>query len=417
MKKLAGTLLFILLTASIYAQRNCRTFEYGRQLLAEHPELSEKILAIESFSNKDTQRDMINRVGGDMVDDSVIRIPVVFHIVYHYNDENISEERIRKQIEVLNRDFGKMNADTTNIPVYFQSLAADTKIEFVLATSDPAGRATNGIVRHYSPVTRWEMDDKVKFSAETGADAWDAGSYLNIWTCNLQDLLGYSSFPGTPAEQDGVVLNYRIVGEAGLSQYNKGRTAVHEVGHWLNLHHIWGDADCGDDGVSDTPTQRSYTAGCPSGKRITCGNDPNGDMYMNYMDFTNDACVYMFTLGQKKRMRSLFEPGGARYSIVHSRGLDTPVSQEIPLPESGPQWLHVNVYPNPAHNSVRVNFEYDIRWLGQELTVLDVAGKVMIRHKVTAAVDEIQLDALKPGIYFIRGQKGNEKILQKIIKL
>jgi hypothetical protein len=221
---------------------------------------------------------------------------------------------VKTQILALNRDFRKLNPDTVNIPESFKALAADCGIEFRLATVDPKGRATSGIVHKYSPITKWILDDKIKLSSEMGDDGWDPGSYLNIWVGTMDRILGYSSVPGDPEDKDGVVISNTAFGVTGGGPYSKGRTNVHEIGHWLGLKHLWGDADCGDDGVADTPKQATYTNGCPSGIRISCDNAPYGDMYMDYMDFTNDACLVMFTKGQRQKMRALFEPGGARSS-------------------------------------------------------------------------------------------------------
>lgn len=420
MKKLAGFVLSFLLVQLIHAQRNCSSHEYVQRMLETDPTFAQRISEIEQFTHRLTHRTVeVNDLPGSAADQPVLVIPVVVHVVYHYPDENIPDSRIREQIEILNRDFRRLNADTSNIPDGFADLSADIRIEFKLATSDPKGRATSGVVRKYSPLTKWKMDDKVKFDDELGSDAWDASQYLNIWVCNMDDLLGYASFPGTPLERDGIVINYKAFGPIGyFSQYNKGRTTVHEVGHWLNLRHIWGDADCGDDLVGDTPPQRSYTPGCPSGVRVTCNNASNGgDMYMNYMDFTSDACVNMFTYGQKQRMRTLFEEGGPRHSFLNSRGLDDPILEEGSLPDNAPRWLHIKLYPNPANSTVTMNFQYDVRWIGKELRITDLSGRIILRSTISHAIHTVDISRLAPGVYFIDGEKDGEKMREKFIKL
>jgi hypothetical protein len=224
--------------------------------------------------------------------------------------------------------------------------------------------------------------------------------------------------PGDPAYIDGVVISNKVFGITKSGAYDNGRTTVHEIGHWLGLKHIWGDKNCGDDGIADTPKQATFTNGCPSGVRISCNNGPNGDMYMNYMDFTNDDCLVMFTQGQKKRMLSLFQANGPRYSILLSHGLETPNSEESPLPDdSAPQWLHVNIYPNPAHTQLTLNVAFDVRWIGKELVVLNELGQIQIKTIITSKIQTLNISNLKPGIYFISAKKDKDKILQEFIKL
>jgi hypothetical protein len=199
--------------------------------------------------------------------------------------------------------------------------------------------------------------------------------------------------------------------------YNKGRTAVHEVGHWLGLRHLWGDTNCGDDGVADTPKQQTFTSGCPSTTRISCGNGPYGDMYMNYMDFTNDDCLVMFTEGQKQKMLTLFEPGGPRNSILSSSGLSIPIVEQYPLPDSAPQWLYVKLYPNPVTSALTINMEYDPRWLGKDLKIFNVIGQLQMSQIITSKIQTLDLRSLKPGIYFISAEREGEKMLQKFVKL
>jgi hypothetical protein len=400
------------IAASLSAQRDCRSFDY-QQKLGQNPSTAASVAAVENFLSIHIPGNPTARGEGL----NLIRIPVVIHVLYHVAAENLGDDYVRTQITALNRDFRKQNADTSNIPNWFAPFAADCGIEFVLAKVDPSGRATNGIVHKYTPVTIWNMDDKIKYSSETGDDAWDARSYLNIWVGTMNRVIGYSSFPGDPLDKDGVVLSNSVFGITNSGSYNKGRTAVHEVGHWLSLRHLWGDADCGDDGVADTPKQQTFTNGCPSAIRITCGSAPYGDMYMDYMDFTNDNCLLMFTKGQMQRMRALFDAGGARNSILSSKALGTPTVDGIPLPEKDPTWLHIQVYPNPATTEITVNMEYDARWIGKEIMIVNIAGQVQIRQTITSKVQRINISALKPGMYFIRSNKEGEKMMQKFVKL
>jgi hypothetical protein len=410
-------LLLFTFMNQLSAQKACVSFAYQQQQISKDPSLQQRIEVIENFT-----RQNINNSDNQFLrteESAVIIIPVVVHILYHYPEQNISDERIFSQIAALNRDFRRMAADTINTPARFKALAADCKIEFKLATSDPRKRNTTGIVRKYTPVLDWEADDKVKYSAEMGDDAWDSKSYLNIWVCNLNDVAGYSSVMGGPAEKDGIVVGFNVFGTINtMTGYNTGRTAVHEVGHWLSLRHLWGDVDCGDDGVSDTPKQSIYTVGCPAGIRITCNNGPNGNMYMNYMDFTDDVCMNMFSLGQKERMRALFAPGGVRSSLLVSTGLNPPLIFESPLPEEDPRWLHPQLFPNPANVEMTLDLSYDTRWIGKLVTVFNQQGQIVHQVTITAKLQKIDITRLKPGMYFLVAKKEDgETIKQKFIKL
>ena len=250
----------------------------------------------------------------------VITIPVVVHVVYNTSTENISDAQVQSQIDVLNEDFRRTNSDADNT----WSQAADTEIEFCLASVDPNGNATNGITRTSTSVTAFSTNDNMKFNSSGGKDAWPAADYLNMWSCDISGgILGYAQFPGGDPATDGVVMDYQYFGTIGTATapFDLGRTATHEVGHWLNLRHIWGDGGCGvDDFVSDTPTSDAANYGCATG-HVSCSST---DMVQNYMDYSDDACMNLYTAGQKTRMRALFEPGGARASLLNSAACGAP---------------------------------------------------------------------------------------------
>ena len=244
-----------------------------------------------------------------------VDLPVVVHAMHSRSapESDISDEQIHSQITVLNQDFNGQNADVDQVPEVWKDLVGDARIHFHLATEDPDGNPSDGIVRVETDQDSFTYDDAVKSSRTGGSDPWPTDRYLNIWVCRLSGgLLGYAQFPGGPAETDGVVILNTAFGTTGIASppFDLGRTATHEVGHWLNLLHIWGDdgTGCGGtDEVDDTPNQGSENIGRPSFPKVSCDNAPNGDMFVNYMDYVNDAAMFMFTPQQVARMLTALE--------------------------------------------------------------------------------------------------------------
>jgi Pregnancy-associated plasma protein-A len=238
-----------------------------------------------------------------------IQIPVVVHVVWRTPAENLSKRQIASQIAALNRDFRGRARDRKQVPAVWQGLAADAGIGFRLARRDPDGRPSTGITRTRTTRASFGTGDSVKSSKTGGADAWPSDRYLNLWVCTLAGgLLGYAQFPGGPKRTDGVVIAATAFGTSGTARapFDRGRTAVHEVGHWLNLRHIWGDTeDCsGSDLVADTPNAAGPNYGRPSFPHVSCANGPNGDMFMNFMDYVDDAAMLLFTPEQVARMQA-----------------------------------------------------------------------------------------------------------------
>ncbi len=250
------------------------------------------------------------------------KITAVVHVVHNpaVPAEKISAAQVNSQIAVLNRDYRATNPDKAKTPTVFSGLVADPMVAFSLATKDPAGHPTTGITYTQTTQTSFsDRDNPVKFTSKGGINAWDTRKYLNIWVCTLSDqLLGYAQFPGGPRKTDGVVILNTAFGTVGsaTAPFNLGRSATHEIGHFLNLRHIWGDTpDCsGGDFVDDTPNAETPNFGKPTFPHVTCQNGPNGDMFMNYMDYSDDDSMFMFTPGQVARMQTTLD--GPRKPLV-----------------------------------------------------------------------------------------------------
>jgi hypothetical protein len=368
---IASTLFATIL--SVNAQK-CGSMEVYNQHLQD-PAFVQRRQQIE-----DHTRDFTQFASQNDVQRVVYTIPVVFHVVYQNQTENISDAQLQSQIDVLNEDFRKLNSNFNSTPSVFQGVASDMEFEFCMATVDPNGSATNGITRTQTTVTSFNTNDNVKFNSSGGKNAWPADEYLNIWVADLgNSLLGYAQFPGDAASTDGVVLHYTTVGRPPANPfnnaYNLGRTATHEIGHWMNLYHIWGNENsgCGNqagsagtDEVSDTPVQDDATIGCPNWPQVSCSNGPNGDMFVNYMDYMDDACATMFTNGQKTRARAVFATGGARNSLLSS-----PACGSTPPPPPVNSCLDTLRYPLPAAEVVY--FDATVGYICGTNTYLDSA--------------------------------------------
>ncbi|WP_125932466.1 M43 family zinc metalloprotease [Hymenobacter glacialis] len=382
--------------ATLLNGRACATMEVYDAQLAADPAMALRMKEIEAQTRKYlSQPPLIQR----RATGAIITIPVVVHVVYNTAAQNVDDAMVADQIRVLNEDFAKTNADASQTPSVFTASA--TSVQFVLAKQDPTGAATTGIVRRSTKTRSFSSNDFVKYTSKGGSDAWPRDKYLNVWLCNLgQGLLGYAQFPGGPAATDGVVCLYSSVPGGTATNYNSGRTATHEVGHWLNLRHIWGDASCGNDLVDDTPTQQTSNGGCPVFPKVTCGNQ--GDMSMNYMDYTYDRCMYMFTAGQSSRMDALFTTGGARASLVTSTG-GTALRQVATSAAA--------LYPNPATDVVNVESARG----ASRVSVYDMSGHEMTQARYNGN-GQVQVSSLPKGLYYIRTSNGGTVTHQRFEK-
>ncbi len=372
------------LGASVTPGRQCASTEVLNAQLAADPARAQRLARIEEQTRAAIANGQFRT--SFTASGAVITIPVVVHVVYNTTTQNISDAQVQSQIDVLNEDFRKLNADNAKTPALYAGLSADVGIQFKLATRTPTGGATNGIVRVQTRTTSWTSNDAIKSSKRGGSNAWDASKYLNMWVGNLGGgLLGYAQFPGGAASTDGVVCLYTAFGRVGTlrAPFDKGRTATHEVGHWLNLRHIWGDASCGNDYVTDTPTQQTSNYGCPTFPKATCGNQ--GDMSMNYMDYTDDACMYMFSTGQSARMNALFASGGARASLLSSTGAAA----------TGTTAAALTLYPNPATDVLNLNAA-----AGAKVRVYSLQGAEMRQARYDGN-GHLQVQSLPKGLYYL----------------
>ena len=370
-------------------------------------------------------------------------IPVVVHIVYNTPAQNLPDSVIVDQIRILSEDYGRMNADTVNMRSDFDIVAGNPKIRFKLAQIDENGIPTNGITRTQTSTTTFgsvaaalgDFSDleNVKSTANGGHDAWDPSRYLNIWVCNMSivfagteitALLGYATPPdglphwpaGTTAGlTDGVVLQFQTVGSNNPNMLDMGngpmqmlgRTACHEVGHYLGLRHIWGDGDCtAQDGVDDTPNATGQSDFDCDASKNTCVDNIFGidlpDMIENYMDYSAEDCQNSFTQGQVDIMHGVLD--NERYDLVHGNPASVSPLEEISL----------SIYPNPANDVITI--DHDGELVSVHLSTM--YGTVLRTDLQVQSMTSIAIEELPAGIYFInfetvQGIKGSKRFVKQ----
>jgi len=278
------------------ATRKCGAMAAHMALLEQYPQFRANQMRLEGATTARREQ------GEDLKKATIVTIKVVVNVVYNTDDQNISQAQINSQIAALNKDYRASNADKTGTPAAWVGLVTDSRIQFKLVK----------VTRTKTAKAGFTYDDAVKKASTGGIAPESPTTQLNLWVTPLTGgLLGYAQFPGGPAATDGVVINTTAFGTTGTAAapFDKGRTATHEIGHYFNLRHIWGDTpDCsGSDMVADTPNCAGPNYGKPAWPVVTCNNGPNGDMFMNYMDYTDDAAMFMFTTQQVQRMRTALE--------------------------------------------------------------------------------------------------------------
>jgi hypothetical protein len=409
----------ILLSVRAMAQSHkCGTMPHLSKQLAKNPGLAERFKKSEMETQKWISANAKSNRGGSQV----ITIPVVFHVIWNDPIENISDNQIYSQLDILNEDFRSLNADTLDDTHPFWQFTADTEIEFCLASVDENGDPTDGITRTQTNVASWDdtILDDIKSTANGGHDNWDPTQYLNIYVVNLDGTtLGFATFPdelATTPELDGVVIRYEAFGDIGTAgigtfQMNDlGRTATHEVGHWLNLSHIWGDATCGDDFVADTEIAEQENFGCPTfphNDNSTCGSGPDGEMYMNYMDYVDDNCMNMFTAGQADRMHAALN--GPRSGILTSTGCDVASGLSKNLSEKS-----IEVFPNPNNGDFTLNVK-NPKILNYTVDIYNILGERIKRQEFrNLGNTQISLNEFGYGSYYLQVTAENKTVTKKV---
>lgn len=424
MKKIVATIAAcIALCASIHAQQKCGSAA-ARAALFGYDAAKEAAFAAQQEQRIAAYTQQAGNTAQKTTD--LITIPVVFHFVLDSNQyrdlkgiEGINR-RVASQLQALNDDFNAANSDLNKVPSVFQPLIGNLNVRFAIAHTDPAGKSTSGIeLRVHDEIFGWPLVFSVasaneKYSSKSGFDAWDPQRYMNVWVANITDnIQGYTitieeaAFAQIPGEA-GVTMDIASFGKQTQDDTyftngaTLGRTMVHEAGHYLGLRHIWGDRDdCSDDdGIGDTPKQDMANTTCPSSFPIAnCTNDPGGEMYMNYMDYVNDACMYLFTKGQVARMQAETAPGGTVHGVAsHPELTWWPVSVKgIDKTDA------LSIYPNPAGSVFSLNFAQPTQGL-VFVDIVSITGQIAKHIEVPAKTTVYTVDAtgLNKGVYLVQ---------------
>jgi putative IMPACT (imprinted ancient) family translation regulator len=397
-------------------QRTCGTTQKLEQKLASDPIFRAHHQQVSQLLNNAQLNPNSNKSTN-----VVVTIPVVVHVLYKDATQNISDAQINSQITILNNDYRKTNADfTTAVPAVFQPFGADLEINFVLAKRTIDNLPTTGIERK-SVDAAFIFEDQ--YFTSTGLTAWDTTKYLNIWVGRFTDtsLLGFAYPPsnqGSP--DDGLCIGDEYFGNTGTATapFNLGRTGTHEIGHYFNLDHPWGGgngatgATCGvganSDNVADTPSKSGPTYGCPSfpNNAQACTASPNGSMFMNYMDYVNDACMAFFTAGQKIRTTNAIN--GPRASLLTSLGGVSLANENFIYANS------IKTYPNP--NSGILNIESSVAI--DKLEIYNNIGQSIKSISIIENQTLLNINELSSGVYFLKIYNDNTLMkIEKIIKI
>tara|TARA_R110001592_G_scaffold54758_4_gene167776 strand:+ start:6164 stop:7423 length:1260 start_codon:yes stop_codon:yes gene_type:complete len=407
------TLILILFIFNIVlGQHHCGTDHYNEKFINDNP-IKYDIIEWEL-------QEYLNSGSRNIKDGNVI-IPVVFHIVYKNDNkyENIPDSIIHHQLEVLNESFNLQNTDTSILTDTLKKWVGDMGISFELAWKNPIGNITDGITRTSTDVSIFNLDNKIKNNRLGGADPWNTKKYLNIWVCDLySSLIGYSQFPGGPDSLDGVVLDYAVVGKGDYGWNDEhpdwvgGRVLVHEIGHWLNLYHPWGnEGGCSDDSIPETEPQTGpiYTFfRCPDTIMTQCGPSED-DMYTraftkHYMDYSGNDCGVTFTINQVKRGRaSLFT---YREEMINSY-------EESSTPET---FNKTKIILNHTYDGFYIELP---KYEGElKIVIYDILGRILNIETLSGQrFKQVNLNRYSDGVYIVNLiNEGRKVYSQKVIK-
>ena len=404
---LLSLVIFLGMPIFLLAQNKCASIEVRQSFLDADDKWDIRKMAMENAIS-----DWIQLAGERIQQRTVITIPVVVHIVYNNPVENISDEQIISQIDILNQDFRATNLEIPSIPVFFQPLIADVEFEFCLATIDPDGNATTGITRKFTnnPVGIGGTS-AIHYTTQGGQNAWDTNRYLNIWVAKFAGGIGgIASFPGIgPPEEDGVEINYLQFGNINVTPpFHLGRTLTHEIGHYFNLEHPWGpelNDCCSDDFVADTPKAcETYIGQCPTHPVVSCDQP---DVFMNFMFYTNDDCMGMFTNGQKLRMWATLNT--IRPGLLNNQACD-PLQTGETTADVG-----LKVLSNPAHG--QLIFEIEKGTFNQNhVKLIDINGRIFSQMNIrTGGLQTLDLRGIAPGLYFLVYENGQRHSIEKVV--